>query len=179
MADRHSLILDENINLKKALSSTKAALERTTDDYKTLKLLYEDLKNHNITLERENKDLFLKIEQISQEKKEIELQFDTTIRNLKNSIEQKQKEIEEVQTKIIPILDQDMIKIKLINELEVPHKLQMEAKNFENDKLQDENYEIKRQIELTLAKNDVLKSEKEKEIKQLQIRHRVIIFKNY
>ena len=178
MSDRYSFLLDENTNLKKALTSTKAALERTSDDYRTLKLIHDELKTHTQTLEKENREIFLKIEVISQEKKEIEIQFDTTIRNLKNSIEQKQKEIEEIQTKVMPILDQDMIKIKLINELEVPHKLQMEAKNIEVEKLQDENYELKRQIEMSLAKNDALKQEKEKENKTLQNKNKVNSSKN-
>ena len=175
MVDRYAQLLDENVNLKKALTSTRSSLERTVDDYKTLKLIHEELKTQNTSLDKENKELFIKNEQISQEKKEIEMQFDTTIRNLKNSIEQKQKEIEDVQTKVMPILDQDMIKIKLINELEVPHKLQMEAKIMELEKLQDENYELKRQIELALAKNEALKTDKEKDIRNIQNKAKVII----
>ena len=175
MADRYSLLLDENVNLKKALNSTKSSLERASDDYKTLKLIHEDVNTHNFLLENENKDLIQKIDQISQEKKEIELQFDTTIRNLKVSIEQKQREIEEVQTKVMPILDQDMIKIKLINELELPHKLQLEAKLMEMEKLQDENYELKRQLELALSKIEGLRGGKEKEIRALQMKNKVIL----
>ena len=178
MSDRYSFLLDETNNLKKALTSTKAALERTSDDYKTLKIIHEELKTHTQTMEKENRELFFKIEGISQEKKEIEVQFDTTIRNLKSAIEQKQKEIEDVQTKVMPILDQDMIKIKLINELEVPHKLQMEAKNIELDKFQEENYELKRQIELAIAKNESLKQEKDKEIKSIQNKNKVFFMKS-
>ena len=177
MSDRYSFLLDETNNLKKALTSTKAALERTSDDYKTLKIIHEELKTHTQTMEKENRELFFKIEGISQEKKEIEVQFDTTIRNLKSAIEQKQKEIEDVQTKVMPILDQDMIKLKLINELEVPHKLQMEAKNIELEKFQEENYELKRQIELALAKNESLKQEKDKEIKSMQNKSKVFFMK--
>ena len=54
----------------------------------------------------------------------------------------------------------------------------MEAKNIEVEKLQDENYELKRQIEMSLAKNDALKQEKEKENKTLQNKNKVNSSKN-
>lgn len=177
MADRINVLLEENISLKKALTSTKAALDRLGDDYKTLKKIHEEIKDHNSSLEKENHELFLKLETISQEKKDIENQFDTTIRNLKSAIEQKQKEIEEVQTKVIPVLDQDMIKIKLINELEVPHKIQLEAKAIEIEKIQEENYELKRQLQMVLTKCENIGNEKEKEIKALQQKTKVNDFK--
>lgn len=37
-------------------------------------------------------------------------------------METKQNEIEEIQLKIIPNLDQDMIRVKLINEMEEPYQ---------------------------------------------------------
>lgn len=177
MADRINSLLDENMSLRKALASAKSSLDRMGDDYKTLKTIHEELKNHNSSIEKENKELFFKIEALTQDKKEIEQQFDTTIRNLKSAIEQKQKEIEEVQTKVIPVLDQDMIKIKLINELETPHKLQMEAKSIEIEKLQEETYELKRQLELALTKCEAIQTEREKEIKAFQQKNKVFHIK--
>jgi len=56
------------------------------------------------------------------------MQFDATIRNLKIAIDLKQREIEEVQAKIIPSFDQDMLRIKIINELEIPHRNIVESK---------------------------------------------------
>jgi len=43
--------------------------------------------------------------QLTNDKKELEMQFDATIRNLKIAIDLKQREIEEVQAKIIPSFD--------------------------------------------------------------------------
>jgi len=56
------------------------------------------------------------------------MQFDATIRNLKIAIDLKQREIEEVQAKIIPSFDQDMLRIKIINELEIPHRNIVDSK---------------------------------------------------
>jgi hypothetical protein len=66
--------------------------------------------------------------QLTNDKKELEMQFDATIRNLKIAIDLKQREIEEVQAKIIPSFDQDMLRIKIINELEIPHRNIVESK---------------------------------------------------
>ena len=66
--------------------------------------------------------------QLTNDKKELEMQFDATIRNLKIAIDLKQREIEEVQAKIIPSFDQDMLRIKIINELEIPHRNIVDSK---------------------------------------------------
>jgi hypothetical protein len=38
------------------------------------------------------------------------------VRNLKLQIEQRQKEFEEIQQKVLPAFDQDMLRIRIINE---------------------------------------------------------------
>jgi len=103
----------------------------------------------------------------------MENQFDNTIRSFKIAIEQKQKELEDVQAKVIPSLDHDMIRIKIINELEVPHRQAIEAKQQEIDKLQDQVYELKRQLDILNTKYDAVRFEAEKDIKDLKERHKV------
>lgn len=124
-------------------------------------------------LQKENEELSVNLIHSNMEKREIENQFDMTIKNLKFGIEQKQREIEDVQSKVMPNLEIDMIKIKLINELETPHRMQMEAKQCEIEKFMEENYELKKFIDLTKAKIEELKNEKEKDIKMLKDRNKV------
>jgi len=158
--------------LKRALSSTKHILERTLNDYETLKQIHEDFKNQFDKVKKENEEATHKYLNALNDKKDLEVQFDTTIRNFKLAIEQKQKELEEVQAKVIPSLDHDMIRIKIINELEIPHRQAIETKNQEIDRLQDQVYELKRQVEFTNSKYESIRLEAEKDIRDLKERHK-------
>ena len=186
---RYESLLDENANYKKALASTKHVLERTIsttltakhdltkhrnlDDYETLKQIHEDYKHQYERLHQEHEEMSGKYLQAVSEKKEVESHFDSTIRNFKIAIEQKQKELEEVQSKVIPTLDYDMMRIKIINELEQPHRQALDTKQSEIDKLQDQVYELKRQSDILNTKFESVKFEAEKDIKDLKERHKV------
>ena len=139
-----------------------------------MKQIHEDFKGQYDRLKRDSEDGNQKYIQLLTDKKEIESQFDNTIRNFKIAIEQKQKELEDVQAKLIPSLDHDMIRIKIINELEGPQRLALETKQFEIDKLQDHIYEIKRQFEILNSKHESVKYEADREIRDLKERHKVI-----
>jgi len=172
---RYETLLDENTNLKRALSSTKHILERTLNDYETLKQIHEDFKNQFDKLKRENDEATHKYINALNDKKELEMHFDTTIRNFKLAIEQKQKELEEVQAKVIPSLDHDMIRIKIINELEIPQRQALEAKDEEIDKLQAQVFELKRQVDFTNSRYETIRFEAEKDIRDLKERHKLEI----
>lgn len=124
-------------------------------------------------MKRENEESHQKYLQLLSEKKDMENQFDNTIRSFKIAIEQKQKELEDVQSKVIPSLDHDMIRIKIINELEIPHRQALDNKQQENDKLQDQVYELKRQLDILNTKYEAVRFEAEKDIKDLKERHKV------
>lgn len=108
------------------------------------------------------------------DRKDLENQFDNTIRNFKIAIEQKQKELEDVQAKVIPSLDHDMLRIKIINELEGPQRLALETKQQEIDRLQDQVYEFKRQFEILSSKFETARFEADKEIRDVKERHKVM-----
>jgi chromosome segregation ATPase len=170
--NRYESLLDENTNLKRAVSSTKHILERTLNDYETLKQIHEDFKHQYTKVKKENDEASQRYIQLLHDKKDHELHFDNTIRNFKMAIEQKQKELEEVSAKIIPSVDNDMMRIKVINELEGPHRQALEAKQQETDRLQDQVYELKRIVEITNSKYDSIRFEAEKDIRDLKERHK-------
>jgi len=52
----------------------------------------------------------------------LEEHYDSKIKGFKRALEQRQEEFEDLQQKVIPSLDHDMLRIKIINELEKPHR---------------------------------------------------------
>lgn len=61
------------------------------------------------------------------------------MKSLKMQFEQRQRELEEMQSRLVPQMDNDMLRIKLINEIEGPHRVQLEMKQQEIDKLTEDN----------------------------------------
>jgi predicted RNase H-like nuclease (RuvC/YqgF family) len=53
---------------------------------------------------------------------------------------------------VIPSLDHDMLRIKIINELDAPHRAQLEQKQHEIGQLQNELFDYKREVNLLKAK---------------------------
>lgn len=96
MSQRYDSILEENANLKKALATSKSVIERAANDYETLKQIHEEYKLQQDRIKKENEELHSKMIMLINDKKELENQFDTTFRNLKIAIDQKQREIEEI-----------------------------------------------------------------------------------
>ena len=69
--------------------------------------------------------------QIQSEKEEVERFLESRVEELKQLVEQKQRELEEIQIKIIPSLDQDMVRVKLIGEMEGPYQEAMNKKDLQ------------------------------------------------
>jgi hypothetical protein len=67
---------------------------------------------------------------------------------LKDYIERKQQEIEDFQLRMIPNLDQDMIRVKLINEMEGPYQEIVEKKDREIIRLKEKLADIQRKCSL-------------------------------
>ena len=107
-------------------------------------------------MKTEYDDLNLKYVTSANDKNELEEQYDNKIKQFKRALEQRQLEFEDLQQKVIPSLDHDMLRIKIINELEAPHRQQIENKDFQIEHLKDENYKLKRELDLATVKNDSL-----------------------
>ncbi|EAR85064.2 hypothetical protein TTHERM_00530160 (macronuclear) [Tetrahymena thermophila SB210] len=166
-------IIQENKDLKKALKQLKNTLDRTIDDYETLKNIHEDFKQHYQKLKDEKSEQVQRIQVVINEKNDIENHYEQVVKNLKNQIEEKQREIEYIQAKVLPSLDQDMIRVRLLNELEAPHRIELEAKQLEIERLQEKHYDLKRQLELFKTKYEVITAEAQRDIRELKEKHKI------
>ncbi|KAL4440811.1 hypothetical protein ABPG74_013792 [Tetrahymena malaccensis] len=166
-------IIQENKDLKKALKQLKNTLDRTIDDYETLKNIHEDYKQHYQKLKEEKSEQVQRIQVVVNEKNDLENHYEQVAKNLKNQIEEKQREIEYIQAKVLPSLDQDMIRVRLLNELEAPHRIELEAKQLEIERLQEKQYDLKRQLELFKTKYEVITAEAQRDIRELKEKHKI------
>ncbi|CAD8080201.1 unnamed protein product [Paramecium primaurelia] len=166
-------LIEENTQLKKAIISSKAVITRKINEYETLQAINDELKQNLDKMRLENQDLLQKYKIAMHDKKQTEQQFDNATKNWKLLIEQKQREIEEIQSRLTPAFDQDMMRIKLLNELDLPHRQQLEQKQLEIEKLNETIYQLKRKIDLELSRVETIQIDKDKEIKLLLEKHKL------
>ncbi|CAD8169045.1 unnamed protein product [Paramecium pentaurelia] len=166
-------LIEENTQLKKAIISSKAVIGRKINEYETLQAINDELKQNLDKMRLENQDLLQKYKIAMHDKKQTEQQFDNATKNWKLLIEQKQREIEEIQSRLTPAFDQDMMRIKLLNELDLPHRQQLEQKQLEIEKLNEIIYQLKRKIDLELSRVETIQVDKDKEMKLLSEKHKL------
>jgi len=91
---------------------------------------------------------------------------------MKRQIEIKQRDLEGMQAKMALPVDTDILRMKLAKDMEARHRLELETKQQECDRLADQYYEQKRQNEVMKAQIEAVKSEAEKEARDLKEKHK-------
>lgn len=94
------------------------------------------------------------------------------MRSFKIQFELRQKEVEEMQTKLVPHMDNELLRIKLVNEIEGPHKAQLDLKQSEIEKLSNDNFTLKRHIDNIKNEYENYKQSTNKEIQDLKINNK-------
>jgi chromosome segregation ATPase len=170
MEKTYEVLIEENSELRKALASSKELLERFRSDNDSLRRMHEDYKNHYDRLKKECTEYQQRCVEAVSARKDIEGHFEAQMRRLKAAFDQKKKEFDELQTKMIPPLDNDMMRLKLINEIEAPHRAALEQKQEEIYRLTEGNYELTRKLELLQVEYQNYRQEEERELRDLRER---------
>ncbi len=69
-------------------------------------------------------------------------------------------------------VDTDILRMKVAKDMEARHRVEIEAKQQEVDRLAEQYYEARRHNEVLKAQIESVKAESEKEIKDLKEKHR-------
>lgn len=91
---------------------------------------------------------------------------------MKRAIEAKQRELEALHSKLALPVDTDILRMKIAKDVEHRHRLELEAKQDENERLANSYYEAKRVSEVLKAQVESLKSEGDRELRDLKEKHR-------
>lgn len=171
MERTYDALLDENSELRKALSSTREILERYKSDNEALQAMQEDLKLHHERSKKECQEAQSKCAEAVKSLKETQNYYELYVQKLKSSLEQGKRDFEEMQSKMIPPIDSEWLRVKLVNEIEGPMKIQLEGKEDEIIRLQGTIYDLTRKLDLTQLQYNTLKTESEKELRDTKERY--------
>ncbi len=108
----------------------------------------------------------------AQARKDVEFTQEQRVTDMKRAIESKQRELEALHSKLALPVDTDILRMKIAKDVEARHRLEIEAKQDENERLANSYYEAKRISEVLKAQVESLKSESERELRDLKEKHR-------
>ena len=74
------------------------------------------------------------------------------IRKIEEELVEKTEQYEKLSNKITPLLDTDTVRLKVLNEVEYPHRLELEERELEIGRLKEEVFAGKRKVEQLLTR---------------------------
>ena len=89
----------------------------------------------------------------------MELNLEGRISDMRRIIDLKQREMDQMAQKLALPIDTDILRMKIQKDLESRHRIEMEDKVGENEKLMDQFYEGKRQLDILRTQHEALKYE--------------------
>lgn len=89
-------------------------------------------------------------------------------------IDIKQTEFEKIQRKLFsPDLDQNNLRRKIAGELEIQHRIDLESKQIDIDRIKDQNLNLRKENENLKARFESFKFELDKDMKELKEKHKL------
>jgi len=165
-------ILAEKQELERALQDVRLLLEREREEKLQVDRLYQDQKaeSERVKVERSHYQQRL-IEEFTQ-KKELEGQYEARIGDWRRALEGKQKELDQIASKMVLPIDTDILRMRVTKDIEARFRLELETKSLELDKMTEAYYETKRQLEIVKSSFDSHKYESEKLLTDLRDKQR-------
>ena len=165
-------ILAEKQELERALQDVRLLLEREREEKLQVDRLYQDQKaeSERVKVERSHYQQRL-IEEFTQ-KKELEAQYEARIGDWRRALEGKQKELDQIASKMVLPIDTDILRMRVTKDIEARFRLELETKSLELDKMTEAYYETKRQLEIVKSSFDSHKYESEKLLTDLRDKQR-------
>jgi chromosome segregation ATPase len=130
--------------------------------------LYDDLKLHYEQQKQQVHTYQRRLGEEIQQRKEIEINFETRLGDSKRLVEMKQREIDQLAQKLALPIDTDILRMKIMKDVESRHRIELDQKASEIERLQDQYYEAKRQLDIARSQLDSFKYEAEKDMNDIK-----------
>lgn len=170
---QHASLLQTVIDLKADLERTMQKMQvmeeqnlNLTQNYNTVKDELVDTR-HKYNEARENY-----LTSVA-EKTEIERNSEMFLEKLKVQLAEKTKEFEAIRDKFAP-QDLDFIRIKVQEELEVPHKQRVQAMEMEVQKHKDSFFTMRRELETAKAEYETYSVNQANEVRAIREEHEAV-----
>jgi predicted nucleic acid-binding Zn-ribbon protein len=151
------------MKLERDISELKEMLEQERAEKGQLLDHNEDNK---ILIGKLNKELEVAKKKLTEEldeKRERRIKYDAEMSRLRQEIDRRQKESEDIQAQSIEPMDMDILRLKVRKEFETSHTIEMDDKQNIINKLKEERDELKRNLEFLNTKHENLKFDSQRD----------------
>ena len=139
-------MLQQVADLQEDLSKTVEVCESLRSANETLVTNYDDLKEELIKTRAKYSDARREMLEEAELKAELETKVDELVRAARSEIEEKAAEMDALQAKLAPPRDLDMLRIKIQEELELPHQRKVAALETEVGKFQEMFFNVRKEV---------------------------------
>ena len=167
---QHSALLQQIIEMRGDLERVTTQLQQTVDQNKTLTSNYEIVKEELLDTRRKYNESRENYLTCFAEKAEMERQNETFFEKLKIQLTEKTQEFESLRDKLAP-QDLDSVRVKVQEELEIPHKQRLQAMELEVQKHKDAFYTMKRELESAKAEYETYSQNQQREVNAIREEH--------
>mmetsp|Transcript_43971 Transcript_43971/g.96072 ORF Transcript_43971/g.96072 Transcript_43971/m.96072 type:complete len:325 (+) Transcript_43971:201-1175(+) len=102
----------------------------------------------------------------------MEAEYEQKMMRIREQFTIKEKELDEIQQRFVPQMDTDVLRLKMLSELEGPHRKELEAKNTLIENQSASLFDLKRKYQDLLETSQSNKNQLEKEVLSLKERSR-------
>ncbi|CAK63182.1 unnamed protein product (macronuclear) [Paramecium tetraurelia] len=156
-----------NIIEQSQIDKLKAQLEKKEQTISTLQTIIESQKEQINQYQHEKQQLVKNIQLQVQQKFQDDLNFENIIRKLKQDLEQKSIQFEQM-TMRLNQNDPGFLLMKLKNEAEEPHRIEILQKEQIIDELKRQILQLKNQLQLQVERNNAIQIANQNELAQLK-----------
>lgn len=135
---QYETLMRENMRMERENAEIREILERERAEKEQLMNHNEDNKNLISKLSKEYDVAKKKLTDELMDKKERRMKYEAEMQRLRDEIDRRQREIEEMQSQAIEPVDMDILRMKAKKEFETAHTIEMEEKNMQVSKLKRE-----------------------------------------
>ena len=146
----YASLLQQVADLQEDLSKTVEVCASLRSANETLVGNYDDLKEELIKTREKYSDARREMLEEAELKAELENKVDELVRAARSEIEEKAAEMDALQAKLAPPRDLDMLRIKIQEELELPHQRKVAALEAEVGKFQEMFFNVRKEVRRSL-----------------------------
>jgi len=155
---------DAEMEYKKALIAAKEHIIRLQEEKRTLQEVHEEFKQHYEKLNKDYTELGRKLTELLIEKKNSDDAYENNAKHYRTILAQREKAIQELQSKTFVPGDTDVLRTKVARDLENMYRSKLETLSQENEKLENELAESKRILAVTKTELEGHKRDYEKQL---------------
>jgi hypothetical protein len=170
---QHAALLQTVIDLKSDLERTMQKMQVMEDQNLNLTQNYNAVKDELVDTRHKYNEARENYLTTVAEKTEIERNSEMFMEKLKVQLSEKTKEFESMRDKFAP-QDLDFIRIKVQEELEVPHRQRVQAMEEEVQKHKDAFFTMRRELETAKAEYETYSINQANEVRSIREEHEAV-----